>query len=55
MRETCAEMENIMRKAGLLMPVSALPSEYGVGDFGKGSLEFIDYMKECGQIGRAHV
>lgn len=48
MRETCAEMENIMRKAGLLMPVSALPSEYGVGDFGKGSLEFIDYMKECG-------
>ena len=37
-----------MRKAGLLMPVSALPSDYGVGDFGKGSREFIDIMKECG-------
>ena len=37
-----------MRKAGLLMPVSALPSDYGVGDFGRGSREFIDIMKECG-------
>lgn len=37
-----------MRKAGLLMPVSALPSDYGVGDFGKGSFRFIDYMKACG-------
>lgn len=37
-----------MRKAGLLMPVSALPSDYGVGDFGKGSFEFIDYMEACG-------
>lgn len=37
-----------MRKAGLLMPVSALPSCYGVGDFGRGSFRFIDYMEECG-------
>lgn len=37
-----------MREAGLLMPVSALPSGYGVGDFGKSSFEFIDYLKGCG-------
>lgn len=36
-----------MRKAGLLMPVSALPSDYGVGDFGSGSRAFIRYLKEC--------
>ncbi|HIT89879.1 MAG TPA: 4-alpha-glucanotransferase [Candidatus Merdenecus merdavium] len=38
----------IMRKAGLLMPVASLPSNYGIGDFGKGCYEFIDFMKECG-------
>ena len=37
-----------MREAGLLMPLSSLPSDYGIGDFGKGSRELIDYMKECG-------
>lgn len=37
-----------MRKAGLLMPVASLPSNYGIGDFGKGSLEFIDYVSSCG-------
>lgn len=37
-----------MRKAGLLMPVSSIPSDYGVGDFGQGSRRFIEYMEECG-------
>ncbi|MDD2979597.1 MAG: 4-alpha-glucanotransferase [Hespellia sp.] len=37
-----------MRRAGLLMPVSVLPSSYGIGDFGSGSRELIDYMEESG-------
>ena len=31
------------------MPVFSLPSEYGIGDFGKGAKEFIDYLKKAGQ------
>ena len=31
------------------MPVFSLPSEYGIGDFGKGCYQFIDYLKACGQ------
>lgn len=37
-----------MRSAGLLMPLASLPSDYGIGDFGRGSREFIDFMAECG-------
>jgi glycogen phosphorylase len=35
-----------MREAGLLMPVASLPSDYGVGDFGKYSYQFIDFLKK---------
>ena len=31
------------------MPVFSLPNEYGIGDFGKGAYEFIDYLKKAGQ------
>lgn len=37
-----------MRKAGILMPVASLPSPWGVGDFGKYSYEFVDFLAECG-------
>lgn len=37
------------RTSGILMPVFSLPSEYGIGDFGKGAYEFIDYLKKAGQ------
>lgn len=30
------------------MPVASLPSDYGIGDFGKSSRQFVDYMKRCG-------
>lgn len=30
------------------MPVSALPSDYGVGDFGESAYRFIDIVHECG-------
>ena len=35
-----------MREAGVLMPVASLPSDYGVGDFGKYSYQFIDLLKK---------
>lgn len=35
-----------MREAGVLMPVASLPSDYGVGDFGKYSYQFIDILKK---------
>ena len=37
------------RQCGILMPVFSLPNEYGIGDFGKGAYEFIDYLKKAGQ------
>lgn len=37
------------RGAGILMPVSALPSKYGIGSFGAPSMRFIDFLKKSGQ------
>lgn len=37
-----------MKKAGILLPIFSLPSEYGVGDFGKNAYHFIDLIKESG-------
>ena len=37
------------RTAGILMPVSALPSPYGIGTFGKAAFAFIDFLYECRQ------
>lgn len=31
---------------GVLLPVSALPGDYGIGDFSKYAIEFIDWLKE---------
>ena len=36
-------------KCGILMPVSSLPSPYGIGSFGKGAYDFIDMLAECSQ------
>ena len=38
-----------MRKQGILMPISSLPSEYGIGTFGKESYAFVDFLKKAGQ------
>lgn len=35
------------RNAGILMPVSSLPSPYGIGTFGKGAYDFVTFVKEC--------
>ena len=37
-----------MRKAGILMPIASLPSNYGIGDFGPTSYEFVDLIKKGG-------
>ena len=36
-------------KAGMIMPVFSLPSAYGIGSFGKGAYEFVDFLEATGQ------
>lgn len=38
-----------MRESGVLLPVSALPSKYGIGSFSKEAYEFVDQLKAAGQ------
>lgn len=38
-----------MRSSGILLPISSLPSPYGIGTFGKEAYKFADFLKECGQ------
>ena len=41
-------------KSGILMPVSSLPSAYGIGSFGKSAFDFVDFLSEtktkCWQV-----
>ena len=37
-----------MRKAGVLLPISSLPGEYGTGDFGAVARFFTDYISDLG-------
>ena len=37
------------RSSGILMHISSLPSEYGIGDFGRKAYEFVDFLNEAGQ------
>jgi len=43
------ETNNRARSAGILMPISSLPSSYGIGTFGKAAYEFADWLKKAGQ------
>lgn len=36
-------------KSGILMAVSSLPSEYGIGSFGKEAYAFVDFLAQTGQ------
>lgn len=38
-----------MRESGILLPISSLPSRYGIGCFSKEAYEFIDFLEEAGQ------
>ncbi len=37
------------RAAGILLPISSLPSEYGIGCFSKSAYDFVDWLKDAGQ------
>lgn len=37
------------RSSGILMHISSLPGEYGIGDFGKGAYEFVDFLYAANQ------
>ena len=37
------------RKSGILMPISSLPSKYGIGTFGKEAYKFADFLAAAGQ------
>lgn len=37
------------RSCGVLLPVSSLPSPYGIGTLGKDAYEFIDFLAKAGQ------
>ena len=38
-----------MRTSGVLMPISSLPSPYGIGTMGKSARKFVDFLKKGGQ------
>ncbi len=37
------------RSSGILMPMSSLPSPYGIGTMGKSAFQFVDFLKAAGQ------
>ncbi len=41
--------EKTMRKSGILMHVTSLPSPYGVGSMGKCAYDFVDFLSQSGQ------
>ncbi|WP_207724193.1 4-alpha-glucanotransferase [Oscillibacter hominis] len=41
--------EPIQRRCGVLLPISALPSPYGIGTLGRAAYEFADQLKAAGQ------
>lgn len=40
---------SIKRSSGILLPISSLPSPYGIGTLGKAAYEFIDFLAEANQ------
>lgn len=38
-----------MRASGILMHISSLPSDYGIGTMGKAAYDFADFLSEAGQ------
>ena len=41
-------MKTNERKQGILMPISSIPSAYGIGTFGKESYRFVDFLEKSG-------
>ena len=41
--------KRLERGAGILLPISSLPSPYGIGSLGKEAYQFVDQLEEAGQ------
>lgn len=42
-----------MRKSGILMHISSLPNDYGIGKLGKEAYAFVDFLEKAHQnVGR---
>jgi len=37
------------RASGIILHITSLPSEYGIGDFGPGAFRFVDFLRNSGQ------
>lgn len=37
------------RASGIIMPISSLPSAYGIGTFGRAAYDFADFLHEAKQ------
>ena len=37
------------RTTGILLPISSLPSRYGIGCFSQSAYDFVDWLREAGQ------
>ena len=35
-----------MKKNGMLLHISSLPSDFGIGDFGPNAYQFVDYLND---------
>ena len=44
-----AGLRGNMRKSGILLPISGIPSRYGIGTFSKEAYDFVDFLKAAGQ------
>ncbi|MBQ5952358.1 MAG: 4-alpha-glucanotransferase [Lachnospiraceae bacterium] len=42
-------MKKEVRESGVLLPVSSLPSPYGIGTMGESAYRFVDFLKAAGQ------
>ncbi len=42
-------MQKFKRFAGILLHISSLPSEFGIGDMGPKAYEFVDFLESAGQ------
>ncbi len=46
---SCEKNFGFKHKCGILMPLSSLPSPYGIGTMGRAAFDFLDFLHECGQ------
>lgn len=44
-----ATAQSLSRAAGVLLPVTALPGPFGIGDFGEEAYRFVDFLAAAGQ------